>query len=71
MELHCRGKHKYPKGDKESMKIECEIKVSKSLLKKIKLGDKWTLTTSDVKGKKIKQVLTVNGICSSGVIDLS
>ena len=51
--------------------FEMELKVSNSLLRRIKLGDKWTVTSTDVKGKKVKKILTVNGICSSGVIDLS
>lgn len=56
--------------------MRMELKVSKSLLKKIELGDKFTITCigkkgKAVKGRKIKQTLTVNGICSTGIIDLS
>lgn len=54
------------------MKVSFEMKVSKSLLKKIELGTKFTLTTKDIDGKKHKQILEVDGICHyTGVIDLS
>ena len=51
--------------------MSMELTVSKSLLNRIKLGDKFTITCKDVDGKQIKETLTVNGICSKGVIDLS
>lgn len=47
------------------------LEVSQSLLKRINLGDKFTITSTDVEGKLIEQILHVTGICSKGVVDLS
>lgn len=51
--------------------MEIQLSVSKSLLKQIKLGDKFTIISVGKKGKQIKKTLTVNGICSKGIVDLS
>lgn len=50
-------------------KTYAEIKVGKTLLKKIDFDTKFTIT-ANINGKKIKHVLSVVGICNTGIIDL-
>ena len=50
-------------------KMCAEIEVSKSILREINFNTEFTIT-STIKGKKIKKVLSVVGICSTGKVDL-
>lgn len=51
------------------MKMYTDLDVGKAMIRKIDFDTKFTII-SNIKGKKIKHVLNVVGICETGIITL-